>query len=1054
MKKHFKFWILLLNTTILSFGFLTGHKVSKFNSVQSVDATYTFTFDSSSNLKLTSAESSAKECVRNTALGNPISLNVYEAYSSSGNYFCKLLPDGYIRNDTPLRGITNIKIIASHRPFSVSVGSTYDTYSIVNSFNSEMNTSMTEYNCPITGSPDYFSIDTPHTSEQGVCYIKSVVVTYTCTVAPSTNGIEYTYSGEEKNVAGYAEGEIKLTADSNFAVNDELSFYWGKNGEKLLNYYPIYQETISSSKNVVLANVDENVVIPQEANQVLAYTNNALTATYNIPAAKQNSETLIHKFAVISDVHCNTVQGQKHLENALEVMENKGVEYIIISGDLGETNDQYAQYRDACINSNFDGLIFSCIGNHDQKDAGRANFKQYAIYDGGAKQFVPLANAESYFGNTYIGSLPVEFFYDDLEGGDTNYYYVTIADNLYFFMDQMLGETGGTTSMDNFSETQIDLLENTLLKYSGDHTGDTDFAYDKYNLNVVEHAPVEQLKVGDVFTPKYGGQILLSYRFKNNHKFVELIKEYAEMNLFTGHTHVQYDVGINFLDKYYNECGELTDISTAHNFHVSSLAQPRWYKSSGSMSMVNDYSAGSEGYIGYQYESNIVIEGNSYKEYIEEKTTYDPSDYCNHIYSKYSYIVPTGVSSHQKLGVVDYAIAANGVSRQGSPSWQDTANGLQITFSGTGDRFEIKTGDQTAAVSSGYNLEFKMKSSVINALTLGGCNYTGLRYTSLSISIPSGGSGYTVEALEDDWYKVVVPLSTLYSASCGDTFAVRFYGPNTAGTMLLKDMFIKGTDLTLRGDDIYYARNYTKTFAADVYTLVTFEYLLTNNGSISVAIVNDSYNKYYGYFNFNKNGAGSAYAGVSTETLDDGFIKVTLDLALIQRTNNANNRNNVPESISRFMIRGDWSTAVGCIDNITFGFKSGDEPVYRGEQIVAGEDKSIEFEKGSYSVVEFDYKIISESGTTFSFALLDTESSGWSLFYGLFDISASGGNFSGMTFSTLSDGYIHLTINVSQLTKSGNLNNLNSAPEAFNIIFIRGGFSTATAYIDNVIVTL
>ncbi len=143
-----------------------------------------------------------------------------------------------------------------------------------------------------------------------------------------------------------------------------------------------------------------------------------------------------------------------------------------------------------------------------------------------------------------------------------------------------------------------------------------------------------------------------------------------------------------------------------------------------------------------------------------------------------------------------------------------------------------------------------------------------------------------------------------------------------------------------------------------------------------------------------------------------------------------------------------------CVDNITFGFKSGEEPVYRGEQIVAGEDKSIEFERGSYSVVEFDYKIISESGTTFSFALLDTESSGWSSFYGLFAVSASGGNFSGMTFSTLSDGHIHVTINVSQLTKSGNLNDLNSAPEAFNIIFIRGSLSTATAYIDNVKVTL
>ena len=134
---------------------------------------------------------------------------------------------------------------------------------------------------------------------------------------------------------------------------------------------------------------------------------------------------------------------------------------------------------------------------------------------------------------------------------------------------------------------------------------------------------------------------------------------------------------------------------------------------------------------------------------------------------------------------VDYAVAANGQKRAGNPSWEDTADGLKVTFAAGSDRFEIKCGNQTANAAG--TLKFKIKTD-LTKIDLGGCNYTGSRKTYVSVDLTTSGSNYTVTDLGDGWLLVEIPMSVIGYADLNGELAIRFYNTNAAGTFYLKDM--------------------------------------------------------------------------------------------------------------------------------------------------------------------------------------------------------------------------------------------------------------------------
>ena len=588
---------------------------------------------------------------------------------------------------------------------------------------------------------------------------------------PYAVNVSYTFSGNEASRAGYAEGTVTVTGD--LVAGRVYHFCWANADGKLAGYRPLGSVTVSAGQSAVSLTIGENVAIPAGADRIAVYQNNGVQwAGYAMLGNKVNAGQLKVKYAVVSDVHTNYNQGEKYWLNALKQFEAEGVEYIIVSGDIGESNADYAKYISAAESSGFSGVIMACIGNHDQTTTGNINFKNYAIYDGSSKTWVAIDDAPAYFANQYAGDLDIAVYTD---GSNKAYYFATIGDNAFMFMDQELGPNGGTDSMDNFSQQQLNFVEANLYAYSATHT-----------LYIVEHAPIEQLKVGDKFIPGYGGCIQLSVTYPNNQRFLNLLMEYTEAIWLSGHTHVQYDTAIMYVDKYYDASGNLTDTPIAHSLHVSSLAQPRWYKDK--MIMKNDYSSGSQGYVCYQYENDVVYEARVFKNYTPDSTSYNESLFINEVEAINTMIVPLEKVSHDAPEVIkDLAVAENGHVRQGSVSFEDTVDGLKVTFAAASNRFEIRTGNQTKAFNNGYYLQFKIKTD-LTSIALGGCNYSGLRKTAVTVNLTASGDGYTVTDLGDGWVLVEVPMSVIGAADYLAEFAIRFYNTNAAGTFYLKDM--------------------------------------------------------------------------------------------------------------------------------------------------------------------------------------------------------------------------------------------------------------------------
>ena len=283
-------------------------------------------------------------------------------------------------------------------------------------------------------------------------------------VVPKKTVLKYTFTGDERTRAGYAEGTVEIIPANGIRRNSDYKLYWGDDDGIFSNYYELGRGRGSGASLTIP--VGENIAIPRGATKIYATENGRTLVSADIPAEKRYTAAPALTFASVSDVHVNYPEGGDFWTNALNEYQKAGVQYVIISGDLTSDGSQFPAYKAATENSNYTGLIFSSIGNHEQQAAGRAGNFKYAIYDGAGKVWVELDKAANYFDNVYAGDLNVTVNWFDAEGGsDTYYYYALIENNLYVFMDQMLSSTGNSSNQDNFSATQLDWVENVLNYY-------------------------------------------------------------------------------------------------------------------------------------------------------------------------------------------------------------------------------------------------------------------------------------------------------------------------------------------------------------------------------------------------------------------------------------------------------------------------------------------------------------------------------------------------------------------------------------------------------------
>lgn len=463
---------------------------------------------------------------------------------------------------------------------------------------------------------------------------------------PEKTDIVYRFTGDEADRPGYAEGEIEYTPD----VMPEAgiySVYFGNENGILPDYYPIAEEQIAEGDTGLKIQIGENILIPLEADRIIIMSENGenRTTEVEIPQGKRLKGKTETVFASVSDIHLNYPAGEKYWLNALNEYERLGAEYILIAGDVSEDGSEYPQFVETTRQSDYTGLIFNCRGNHEQTVAGMRYVRASTIYDGSTKIWIKLPEAPEYFEKEYKGDLNVRVFDESTESKKADYYYVTVNDNMIFFMDQMLENTSNSSKQDNFSEKQMQLLEDTLKKYSGTHQTGSEFDYETYNLFIVEHALIRNFSSGDLYDGPYSQPILMKEEYPNVMKFVSLLKEYPEAVWMSGHTHMGFGTSVDFIDRQYDDSGDPCGEPMARSVHNSSLSQPRWFED-GTVVYPNTFQNASEGYLCYQYEDDIVYEAHCFKEYTEDRAEYDENLFCDKILPVSTFIFPEEVKEH------------------------------------------------------------------------------------------------------------------------------------------------------------------------------------------------------------------------------------------------------------------------------------------------------------------------------------------------------------------------------------------------------------------------
>ena len=305
--------------------------------------------------------------------------------------------------------------------------------------------------------------------------------------------------------------------------------------------------------------------------------------------------------------------------------------------------------------------------------------------------------------------------------------------------------------------------------------------------------------------------------------------------------------------------------------------------------------------------------------------------------------------------------------------------------------------------------------------------------------------GVTVETLEDGYYRVTFDLNALtkYSGNPAKTLSFLYIrGAWTDATGYIDNVQYTVYEApsepeTNRGQEITPSTSLTiELDNVDTLASLSFDYKVTN-GTFNISL-NPDWDNYFGYFAFDANGNVDAYDGVTVETLEDGYYRVTFDMNALTKYSG-----NPGKALSFLYIRGAWTDATGYIDNIQFTVAGQPEvPENRGQEFSANTDLTIDLATtGVLGTLSFDYKIT--SGEAFNIALMPN----WDSYYGYFAFIAEGSvdPYNGVTTEVLEDGYIRVTFDMDALTK------VSGTPSKFiDFIYIRGAWTTANGYIDNI----
>ncbi len=387
--------------------------------------------------------------------------------------------------------------------------------------------------------------------------------------------INYSFSGDEQNKPGYAEGTITLTG-----LDDGKYFLFWANGEKALDgYYEISEMNVKSG----FAKVEfgEHTAIPVDAEKLIVCKdkNNptvaSAAAVYDIPAEKRlgySSKDINYTFMSYSDIHIDEASSvfyrhsELHWQKALETAARRGADFIVTSGDNITNGEgpakEFDKYQEILADSDFNNPVYESDGNHELR----------------------VGTPESML-SAFMSATGVE--------GDKPYFMIEEPKSGDIFIFCALETNFNPYDEDEFSDEQLDWFEGIINKY-----------YDKgRNIYVVQHALIESYGAGDDENNYY--DVPLSVKHKSTVRFRDILRAHPKVVWMSGHTHIAFKYGYNYSNMNDTAC---------HMIHNSSVCCPTIInESSHKLSYVgsqgDEYKDFTEGYYVQVFDDEIIYNG-------------------------------------------------------------------------------------------------------------------------------------------------------------------------------------------------------------------------------------------------------------------------------------------------------------------------------------------------------------------------------------------------------------------------------------------------------------
>ena len=418
--------------------------------------------------------------------------------------------------------------------------------------------------------------------------------------------IEYTFTGEDSARAGYAEGEVTMTAPDGV-----YHLYWADKTAALSGWYEIASVTVTGGRGSY--RFGERVAVPAGADRLIAVAGGCpatvaqAAAVCVLPAYKRfpgDDSTRQYRCEVLSDIHIDCQDGgtntyytaaSDNLLRALNIAQERGADFVLTVGDnitnASGATLEWLEYQRVVAASDYDGPVYEAIGNHEMR------YCQYSDceLDCGIEEFISATGLDG-----TAAAMEMRKPYFELTE--------PVSGDHFIFMALEGGYD--PAECEEFTDDQITWLEDLLRRYSGDG----------HRIFLLQHSLISGYGAGDDRDdPAYGGSMTATAAYPNNLRFKKLIEQYKDVIWLSGHTHVDLRDDVNFSD----EEGE-----TCLTFHVPSSAGTTRLSYDDDGARVLDrtfYDDATQGYILDAYAGAALMCGVNF--------------YDNKMYPAYTYII-------------------------------------------------------------------------------------------------------------------------------------------------------------------------------------------------------------------------------------------------------------------------------------------------------------------------------------------------------------------------------------------------------------------------------